>query len=158
MTVRRLLPLLTVAAWIGTGSAWAQTETPTVTPTETPTVTPTATPWIGVLESGTLPHQPHTATLFGGETQIGASGGSYVGAFAHKGATVRVATCTSYTLLFEGSNDGMNWATLVTKANTDIGENTIGHVELSSYTVAFLRARITAISSCDLTVKLHMTQ
>jgi len=89
-------------------------------------------------------------------TLLNASGGANVGGWAHKTALITVGTCTTYTLVFEGSADGETWGILLTKANTDYGQGVTAAIDLSSYTVKWMRARITAIADCELTVALHM--
>jgi hypothetical protein len=131
------------------------TETPTLTHTSTPTATPTRTPYVGVVTPGRRVSGALTETLMSLQTVVGASGGAEVGSFKTKAIQIVVGTCTTYTLLVEGSNDGTNWGTLQTIANSDFGQNTTGYATSITLSIKYIRTRITAINSCTLTTVLH---
>jgi len=124
----------------------------THTPTNTPTVTKTPI-------TTRPPHGARdvalTATLLSAATTTASSGALYVGDWQTKTVQITVgATCTSYTLVVEGLNGGLLWATLYSKAQSDYGAGASGIFTVNE-AVQFLQARISAITDCTVSAYVH---
>lgn len=151
MRRQRVLSVITlVGALLSVPSVQAQTSTPTSTPTQTPTHTPTHTPPRG--GSGTV--RGLDATLHVAATAPGLGTAVYAGRADQRSVQVTVgASCTSYTLKIEGSNDGLSWGqigTNITQATYAAGATGLAAV---ATVTKYLRANISDINSCTLTVR-----
>jgi hypothetical protein len=111
---------------------------------------------VGAVTPGINPRRPRSIVLLDQASVINASGGAEIGGWGHKTALITVGTCTTYTLVFEVSADGTTWGTVLTKANTDYAQGVTAAIDLSAYSTKYLRARITAINSCAISLTLQM--
>lgn len=130
------------------------TQTPTITDTPTQTPTRTATP-VNTPKPVYAANAPIDVALLTNATEAVTGAWSTVAAWHFKTYQVTASpVCTSYSVTLDGSNDGINAAALVTKAQTDVAAGTSSIFDLNT-SIRYVRARLTAISGCSLSVQLH---
>lgn len=153
-------PTNTFATFTPTRTA---TRTPTQTPTSTPTQTPTAT---APLAGNTPPavrvearRVPLTATLLNAATTINAGSIATVEGISPWNVQVTAGTtCTSYTLLIQGSNDCTNFGTVATVTEANVAQGATGFASSTAFTIPVrcVRGYLSAAScSSGVTAILH---
>jgi len=111
----------------------------------------TPTPWVAATTPGISPKRARALVLLDAATVAGTSGGAEVGAWQKKAALVSVSdVCSSFEVTFEASSGGGDWGTVAVATSP-------GSVDLSSFTVKYLRAVLTAATDCSVSASLSLT-
>lgn len=98
---------------------------------------------------------PLTATILDAASAVNSSGGIAVEGISPWAVQLIVGTCTSYTLLIQGSNNCTTFATLQTLTEANVGSGATGFGAAVTVPVRCMRALLSAVNSCTITAVLH---